>query len=339
LGASGATVASRLFQSRRFIPSRSLLSRLRVASIPSFQPLNVFFFKSKRRYVRLTTCTMSSPQSHRTRPTRNAQLVSSGLGRHFVSPRKPRDKKKTQTVVNLPGADAKRRRLLAAMEELMTPQHQVSTSKPPSPHVLSIDNQLPDSGGDIITHDVEILDLEPEPALKAEEAQAKRRISPDQLADSLYSSWSTLIPTLVDVQLKYSARTHGKPFQNPHEVISACTLQCTSTPKRTSLICLFFDRKFLRIGSEDLSNESLGFASVDVLSCQCSSLPQVLVYHGLFPTAPSQPRMAVSIELLSLYRALFERSCDSINALASALKTHYSRRGYQMTDAKVSLIL
>ncbi|KAG2082067.1 uncharacterized protein F5147DRAFT_536030, partial [Suillus discolor] len=64
-------------------------------------------------------------------------------------------------------------------------------------------------------------------------------------------------------------------------------------------------------------------------------LPQVLVYHGLFPTSPSQPRMAVSIELLSFYCALFECSCDAINALASALKTHYSRRGYQMTDAKV----
>ncbi|OAX31551.1 hypothetical protein K503DRAFT_812478, partial [Rhizopogon vinicolor AM-OR11-026] len=78
---------------------------------------------------------------------------------------------------------------------------------------------------------------------------------------------------------------------------------------------------------------SLAFTSVDVLSCKCSSLPQVLVYHGLFPMVPSQPRMAISIELLSFYHALFERSCDAINALASALKTHYSRRGYQMIDA------
>ncbi|KAG2082068.1 uncharacterized protein F5147DRAFT_535822, partial [Suillus discolor] len=63
---------------------------------------------------------------------------------------------------------------------------------------------------------------------------------PDKSAESLYSSWSTLIPTLVDAQIKYSTRTHSKPFQNPHEVISACaTSQCT--PKQTSLICLFFD--------------------------------------------------------------------------------------------------
>ncbi|KAG1793449.1 uncharacterized protein HD556DRAFT_1237822, partial [Suillus plorans] len=59
-----------------------------------------------------------------------------------------------------------------------------------------------------------------------------------------------------------------------------------------------------------------------------------LLHHGLFPTAPLQPRMAVSVDLLSFYRALFERSCDAINALASALKTHYSRRGFQVTDSE-----
>ncbi|KAG1839146.1 hypothetical protein DFJ58DRAFT_718617 [Suillus subalutaceus] len=57
-----------------------------------------------------------------------------------------------------------------------------------------------------------------------------------------------------------------------------------------------------------------------------------------FRPAPSQPRMAVSVDLLSFYRALFERSCDAINALASALKNHYSRRGYQMTDAQGEVI-
>ncbi|KAG2056568.1 hypothetical protein BDR06DRAFT_879711, partial [Suillus hirtellus] len=53
-------------------------------------------------------------------------------------------------------------------------------------------------------------------------------------------------------------------------------------------------------------------------------LPQVLVLHGLFPTSPSQPWMAVSVDLLSFYCMLFECSCDAINAFASALKIHYS---------------
>ncbi|KIJ59341.1 hypothetical protein HYDPIDRAFT_100854 [Hydnomerulius pinastri MD-312] len=79
-----------------------------------------------------------------------------------------------------------------------------------------------------------------------------------------------------------------------------------------------------------------GFSSITVLACRCASLPQVLLYHGLFPTAPSQPRMAVSVELLAFYRALFERSCNAINALAAALNSHYTRRGFRMTGRDVS---
>ncbi|KAF8437698.1 hypothetical protein L210DRAFT_3341775, partial [Boletus edulis BED1] len=63
----------------------------------------------------------------------------------------------------------------------------------------------------------------------------------------------------------------------------------------------------------------------------------VLVHHGFFPTTPSQPWMAVSVELLTFYCALFERSCDAVNALASALHTYYVRRGYRMVDKNVSL--
>jgi len=79
-----------------------------------------------------------------------------------------------------------------------------------------------------------------------------------------------------------------------------------------------------------------GFATVTVQSCSCTSLPQLLLRSGLFPTAPSQPRLAISVDLLGFYRSLFERLCDSINALASALTTHYERRGFRMTTQEVS---
>ncbi|KAG2076370.1 hypothetical protein BDR04DRAFT_1003509, partial [Suillus decipiens] len=45
-------------------------------------------------------------------------------------------------------------------------------------------------------------------------------------------------------------------------------------------------------------------------------LSQVLLYHGLFPTAPSQPCMAVSTDLLTFYCALFKCSCNAIHLLA-----------------------
>ncbi|KIJ20746.1 hypothetical protein PAXINDRAFT_40682, partial [Paxillus involutus ATCC 200175] len=64
-------------------------------------------------------------------------------------------------------------------------------------------------------------------------------------------------------------------------------------------------------------------------------LAQVLVHFGFFPSSPSQPRTAVSIDLLAFYRALFERSCDAINALASGLHTHYTCRGFHMVNKAV----
>ena len=88
-----------------------------------------------------------------------------------------------------------------------------------------------------------------------------------------------------------------------------------------------------------LLTNALGVVSIDVSSCICSTLPHTLISSGLFPTAPTQPRMAVSVELLSFFRAIFERSCDATHALAAALTTYYARRGFRVMDHKVSDIL
>jgi hypothetical protein len=48
--------------------------------------------------------------------------------------------------------------------------------------------------------------------------------------------------------------------------------------------------------------------------------------------------MAISIDLLEFYHALFERSCDAVNAMAAALHSFYSRRGFHMLNSKVSKI-
>ncbi|KAJ7878978.1 hypothetical protein B0H14DRAFT_3774904 [Mycena olivaceomarginata] len=48
--------------------------------------------------------------------------------------------------------------------------------------------------------------------------------------------------------------------------------------------------------------------------------------------SPTRPKTAVSIDLLEVYRALFERSCDAINALSAALHTIYKRRGFQVVS-------
>ncbi len=81
----------------------------------------------------------------------------------------------------------------------------------------------------------------------------------------------------------------------------------------------------------------LDFTSVTVTSCNCDSTSQILVRNGLFPTSPSQARFSVSIALLDFYAALFERSCDAVNALATALNHFYIRRGFFLVNKHASV--
>ena len=46
--------------------------------------------------------------------------------------------------------------------------------------------------------------------------------------------------------------------------------------------------------------------------------------------------MAISVELLSFFSAIFECLCDATHALATALSTYYMRRGFRVTDYTVS---
>jgi len=46
--------------------------------------------------------------------------------------------------------------------------------------------------------------------------------------------------------------------------------------------------------------------------------------------------MAVSVELLSLFCAIFERLCDATHALTATLSTYYTRQGFRVMDHKVS---
>ncbi|KAG6805799.1 hypothetical protein H0H92_013939 [Tricholoma furcatifolium] len=48
--------------------------------------------------------------------------------------------------------------------------------------------------------------------------------------------------------------------------------------------------------------------------------------------------MAVFVHLLDFYQALFERTCDAVNALSHALNAYYQRRGFVLCNRKGQLI-
>lgn len=191
------------------------------------------------------------------RTTRGAQPTSSGLGLHFVSPKKSRDVKKTQAFVNIPGVNAKHKRLLDQMATLMNPlpvlhtENLSSVSTPPQSEApMSIDDANYDDPTDYIydanSDDYVVTADQPDqPAshpTDVEHENPRHRLLPDRMSYNLHSAWKALVPTLVDAFLKYSARTHGHPLPEARPVISACAKRGCAQ-RRVSIICLFFDRK------------------------------------------------------------------------------------------------
>ncbi|KAF8127443.1 hypothetical protein EV363DRAFT_1298187 [Boletus edulis] len=250
-----------------------------------------------------------------------AQPFAKGLGLHFESPTRPHNKRKTQTFVHIAGQDIKRRCLIERLQKLQ------ANAPSQADQADAADTASPPHDVEVVDPDfrpADVWDYDEEPADSADPLHIdhppgpKHHILPDQSAQRLYHSWKSLIPTIIPQYLSYVSQTLGKPLPASPQLLSVCHRD-DCMPKTTSILALFFDY----------------FAPTNVVSCQCSSLSQVLVYFGLFPTAPSQSRMAVSIDLLAFYCALFERSCDAINALSSALHNHYVRRGFRIVNNKV----
>ena len=180
------------------------------------------------------------------------------------------------------------------------------------------------------------------PSLPSTPISAKvRRIGPDAAANLLYDQWKALIPRLVDPLLLFLSSTKGTKYTPLSGLRSSCLHPDLCASKSKTVLCLFFDRTYPTFATPIIADTILciaDFDTFDVISCECQALPETLVSYGLFPTSPSQPRMAVSILVLQLYSALFERSCDAINAFSQALNSFYGRRSFIHYNSKVRLV-
>lgn len=271
-----------------------------------------------------------------------------GPGSHFTSPQKGRapKRKAEQKATTFLDIENKRRRLQEQFESLLS-----SSSSTPlnSDSFSTADNTLEAAKGMVTNND----DSEPDdqwvdepetapcqpPTPKILQAK-KRRTIPDFAAQNLYAKWRVLLPSLVEPLLGYLSDSVGKPLQSIDENLKA---KCQGGSRRcevknTAVLCLYFDCKYHYSVSVNIYHSEVtitDFKTVNVEHCSCNHISSTLVRHGLFPTAPEQIRMAVSIDFLDFYGALFERSCDAVNAMAAALNTFYTRRGYFLMNTKV----
>ncbi|KAG6810053.1 hypothetical protein H0H92_013548 [Tricholoma furcatifolium] len=274
-------------------------------------------------------------------PTRSQQPTSSKLGKQFTSPLKRRNKAKTTTYMDPIGRKEDISRLRSQVEalkrrasgvELLSSRTDTwldgSESTSPPYH----EPEAPADVNDVVCEETlptpEYIDEAlPAPDYIDEAERTPRRTQPNQTAKDLYTNWKNLLSRLVLPFMEYNSKTIGKiPDRRGAKGRGAVDR------KRAKFSA------YSKILTGTLTTPFADFQRLSVDWCDCEDLPSVLVRHGLFPTAPLQPRTAISLHLLDFYRALFERSCDAVHALASALNIFYGRRGFILTDNKGSPI-
>ncbi|KAJ7828174.1 hypothetical protein B0H13DRAFT_2437996 [Mycena leptocephala] len=243
------------------------------------------------------------------RSVRATQPAAHGrLGTHFQSPLKRADKRKKQVVR---GVGRAQRLFTVRMEfEALLRRGPVSDARSAAPTV---------PGNEAISSDATIADwIDVEEPLFAPPPPSPPREPAGCAAQRLNDAWYRLLPQLETPWLRFYERTHGRPRDIipaviQHECIASCEASTVTKVK-----CLY----------------PTHMQCVTVTTCGCRPVAVLLVEHGVFPASPTKTKTGLAIDLLDLYRALFERSCDAITALAAALHTLYERRGFRVLSGQ-----
>ncbi|KAK6996411.1 hypothetical protein R3P38DRAFT_3222020 [Favolaschia claudopus] len=239
---------------------------------------------------------------------------SSGFGTHFTSPVKSNDSRKKRKVTDLGGAQ-RHARVSDKLDALLRGETGETPSIPPA----AAPGPIPDVSA---SSDVQMdpwMDVDPPdqpphtPARPPPPALPPRisRPATEAAHARLHDAWNRVLPQLEVPWSRYYEHTHGRQHDPiPATVVFRCTTpSCTGPIPVQNVKCLY----------------STFIHYISVTSCACKPVAVLLVEHGVFPASPTRPKTGVSFDLLDFYRALFERSCDAVTALAAALHTVYER--------------
>jgi hypothetical protein len=168
-------------------------------------------------------------------PTRAHQPISLPFGKHFTSPVKPRNKKKTNTNVTIPNQVFKYKEALARLKALQQPTAPCTKAETPS---------CPD-------YDVEMI-IDDGPVIPYDDAQdnlppSQHRIHPDHSSrQSSFFTWTALLPTLLVPFLDYINRSNACILPPPTSLHSTCEgLSCKI--KTLKITCLYYNCKSSRL--------------------------------------------------------------------------------------------
>ena len=215
------------------------------------------------------------------RATHSSQIiVTKGLGKHFTSPRKPRDKKKRCMAIPVPGNGSKQQKLLDELKDLLAPQP--LDPKPPSITVDWAGSPIHELEDPLDALPMELDDasftIDSEDESCSVPTERVHIICPTARSISMSAGWNTLIPTLIDPFLKYTAAMLSQPLLTLSSQLSSCTSGCQEQ-KSMAILCLFFDRK-------ECNLQPFPHSLTQHLRCCVYGCPQLSMFHS-----PSHARL------------------------------------------------
>src|SRR5215472_9463890 len=218
--------------------------------------------------------TSSSRGGPRISRERSQQPAIPGMGLHFRSPRQPRNKRKTQEIVDVPGQRLKRAHLLAELQALKADSVAIDLNPTSDPTRDSFDVTGDDIGQTSIIPPASPSPTCPKPFVR------KRCPLPGTQADRLTKKWKSILPSVAKSLLSYQCSALGRPVSPPNNLLYACQNPICNA-KMTTILCLYLDRMFCSL-SMICSSALSDYIFNRILQSSCLSLLmfQSLEYSG-----------------------------------------------------------
>jgi len=155
-------------------------------------------------------------------------ITTKGMGRHFSSPRKQRDRMKSRTSAPVPGHAFKQQKLLDELHDLLAAQPSGPDPPPSStPQTVSPIPEPAELSEDVPTEPDDTLPTFDDEGVPCGPAMQRVRTSfPTARSTSICDSWKAVIPTIVDPFLNYTTATLGQPLVALSSPLAACSAGC-----------------------------------------------------------------------------------------------------------------
>lgn len=166
------------------------------------------------------------------------------MGKVYQSPRRKRPIAKHAQKIVCPLKTMKKAALQSKMASLMQPRTTLAPSLSSTTEEDGMD--LFAEAGEVMDEIEEEKDVQKDEDKEDDKGQKKAKRDTKAEAQTLYESWSALLPKLTTALLTYISKSAGKPTCSAFDT-SACPICDPSLQSTTRIICLFWDRKYDRV--------------------------------------------------------------------------------------------